>query len=126
MCGCPGSLLLCTGFLWLQQAGAPLKLRCAGFSLWLLLLLSTSSGTQAQQLWYMGLVALWHVGSFWTKDQTHVPRVGRWIPNHWIPQGSPHILHLIQSFWVDSEAKEALPSAQSPYLPPATFLSGEV
>ena len=74
----------------------------------------------------MGSVALWHVGSFWTKDQTHVPWVGRCIPNHWIPQGSPHILHLIQGFGVDSEAKEALPSAQSPYLPPATFLSGEV
>ena len=51
-------LLLC-GFL-LQsigcRAGGPQKLRLPG------------SRTQAQQLWGMGLVALWHVGSSRIRD----------------------------------------------------------
>ena len=38
--------------------------------------------TRAQRLWAAGLVAPWCVGSFWTRDQTHVPCTGRWIPNH--------------------------------------------
>ena len=25
----------------------------------------------------------WHVGSSTTRDRTHVPWIGRWIPNHW-------------------------------------------
>ena len=66
-------------------------LRCAGFSLrWFLLLRSTGSrcagfsscGMQAQQLWRTGLVALWHVGSSWTRAQTCVSCIGRWILNH--------------------------------------------
>ena len=32
---------------------------------------------------YMGLVALQHVGSSWTRDGTHVPCIGKWILNHW-------------------------------------------
>ena len=36
-----------------------------------------------QQLWHMGLVALWHVESSWTRDQTCVPCIGRQIFNHW-------------------------------------------
>ena len=31
----------------------------------------------------MGLVAPWHVGYFQTRDQTHVPCIGRWILHHW-------------------------------------------
>ena len=30
----------------------------------------------------MGLVAPWHVGSSWTRARTHVPCIGRRIPNH--------------------------------------------
>ena len=30
----------------------------------------------------MGLVALWHVGSSQTRVRTHVPCIGRRIPNH--------------------------------------------
>ena len=45
---------------------------------WLLL----GSRAQAQNLWHAGLVAPQHVGSFWTRDQTHVPRIGRWILYH--------------------------------------------
>ena len=32
---------------------------------------SSRCGAQAQKLWYIGLVALWHVGS-WTRDRTCV------------------------------------------------------
>ena len=39
---------------------------------------------QAQQLWPKGLVALRHVGSSQTRDQTCVPCIGRWILNHWM------------------------------------------
>ena len=35
-----------------------------------------------QKLWCMGLVALWHVGSSQTRDQTRVPYIGRWILIH--------------------------------------------
>ena len=30
-------------------------------------------GGQAQQLWHVGLVAQWHVGSSWIRYQTHAP-----------------------------------------------------
>ena len=32
----------------------------------------------------MDLVALWHVESYWTRDQTCVPCTGRQISNYWI------------------------------------------
>ena len=75
-------------------------LQYAGFSLqWLLLLQSTGSRVcgfhscgmwpqqlqlmgsraQTQQLWHMGLVALRHVGSSWTRDRTCVSGTGRQI-----------------------------------------------
>ena len=34
-------------------------------------------------MWHTGLVALQYVESSWTRDQTHVPCVGRWILNPW-------------------------------------------
>ena len=37
---------------------------------------------QAQWLWTMGLVALLHVRSSWTRDRTHVSCIGRWILYH--------------------------------------------
>ena len=36
----------------------------------------------AQWLWYMGLVAPWHVESSQTRDRTHVYRIGRWMLYH--------------------------------------------
>ena len=36
----------------------------------------------AQQLWCMGIVALWQVESSWTRFQTHIPCNGRRILNH--------------------------------------------
>ena len=79
--GCAGSLLLHRGLLQLPRAGAVLcrsarashwdgvsaasrALGCAGFG---------SCNMQAQELWHMGLVAPQHVGSPWTRDQTHDP-----------------------------------------------------
>ena len=72
-----------------------LQLWCLGFSLlWLLLLQSsgsrhslqylrhTDSRAPSQKLWCMGFVAPRHVGSSWTRNQTHVPCIGRQILNH--------------------------------------------
>ena len=94
--GCVGSSLLHRDFLQLWRAGAALHCgawasHCGGFSLvaehglqayglqqlWLV-----GSSAQAQWLWYTGLVAPWHVRSSQTRDQTHVPCVGRRILNH--------------------------------------------
>ena len=41
------------------------------------------SGAQTQQLWCLGLAVLWHVGSSWTRDWTHVTCIGRQILYHW-------------------------------------------
>ena len=38
---------------------------------------------QAQELWYTGLVAPWHVWPSQTRDWTHVFHIGRWILHHW-------------------------------------------
>ena len=93
--GCIGSLLLRTGFLQLQQAGATLRCsarasHCGSFSCCGARALGmqasvvvarrlSSCGSQAQQLWFAGsraqaqqlwctgLVAPWHVGSSWTR-----------------------------------------------------------
>ena len=37
----------------------------------------------AQELWLTGLVALWHLGSSGTRDQTGAPCVRRQILDHW-------------------------------------------
>ena len=42
----------------------------------------------------MCLAALWHVGSSWTVDQTHVPRAGRQILYHWATMEVPGRLFL--------------------------------
>ena len=88
------------------------SLGCVGLSLrWLLLLRSTDSrhtgfsscGAQAQwlwlvgsraqaQLWCMGLAAPRHVGSSWTRAQTHVPCIGRQIINHCATREAHHFL----------------------------------
>ena len=70
----------------------------AGFSscgtlaqqLWL-----TGSRVQAQQLWRTRSVALQHVGSSRTRDQTRVPCIGRWILKHCATRGAWKIKFLI-------------------------------
>ena len=85
--GCAGSSLLGVGFLSFRRVGAAL------FGVHGLLLVVASlvaqqrsrhagSRSQSQQFWYMTLVALRHVESAQTKDQTHVPCTGRWILYH--------------------------------------------
>ena len=85
-------------------AAAPgfLELWGAGFSLqWLLLLRSTVSGcrgfhscgtralgAQAQRLWAHLHSCPKVVGSSQTRDETHVPCIGRWTPNHRTKGGS--------------------------------------
>ena len=84
--GCVGSLLLCTGFLQLQQAGVTLRCgarasHCGGFSCcraWAL----GARVCRLQQLWLAGFVSPRHVGSSWTRDPTRVPCIGRRILNH--------------------------------------------
>ena len=39
-----------------------------------------------QELWHPGLAAPWHMDSFLTRNQTHVPCIGRQILNHWTPK----------------------------------------
>ena len=82
------------------------SLWCTGFSLrWLLLLRSigsrstgfSSCGTRSQQLWHTGLVAPQHVGSSWTRAQTHVPCIGRQILNHCATREVPICIFLIQT-----------------------------
>ena len=108
--GCVGSSLLHAGFSLVVASRGYSSLRCTGFSLrWLLWLPSTGSrragfsscGTwaqqlwlagsraQAQQLWHMGLVALWHVGSSRTRAQTRVSCIGRRILNHCATREAP-------------------------------------
>ena len=70
---CAGSSLLHLGFLQLQQAGGFFRCSVQGFSLRWLLLRSTGSGAQPQELLGRGAVAPWHVGSSWTRDGTRVP-----------------------------------------------------
>ena len=40
----------------------------------------------------MGLVALWHVGSSWIRDQTHVSCIGSQILYHWAAREAWHSL----------------------------------
>ena len=96
-------LLLCVGFLYLRSAGASLccsvwSSHCSGssccgaqalghmgfnsctwgyssYSLWAPEYGLSSCGTQV-------IVVLWHVGSSWSRDQTRVPCIGRWVLNY--------------------------------------------
>ena len=87
--GCVGFSFLCVGFLQLWQAGSALHrgawashyrgLSCCG---------AQAPDAQAQQLWFMGLVAPRHVGSSQTRARTHVPELaGRFSTT--APRGKP-------------------------------------
>ena len=48
----------------------------------------------------MGLVALGHVGSSQTRDQTHVYCIGRRIPNHWTTRVQGSLVDVfLMSLW---------------------------
>ena len=61
-------------------------------SAWAQQLRLVGSGSQAQQLWRRGLVALWHVGSSQSRDRNHVPCIGRQILNHLITREALELL----------------------------------
>ena len=47
----------------------------------------------------MGLVAPQHMESSWTRDQTHVPHIGRQILNHWPPREVPTVIPFLTGSW---------------------------
>ena len=54
------------------------------------------SRAQAQQLWLMGLIALWHVGSSQIRDRTRVSCIGRGILYHRVTREAPSLLKFYQ------------------------------
>ena len=107
------------GLFQLRRAGATLHRgarasHCGGFSCcraralgagfsscgaWAQQLWLTGSRAQVQQLWHTGLVAPWHVGSSWTRAETHVPCIGRWILDHCTTREVPNIMRLKECFF---------------------------
>ena len=81
--------------LWLWRVGVTLQLWCAVFSccrawaLGLQQLQLPSSRAHSQWLWHTGLLASRHVGSFRTRDRTHVSCISRWILYHWAAREAP-------------------------------------
>ena len=76
--------VLLAAFLWLQWAGSTPHCGAEaegprGPSI------CSSRALEHRLSWRLGLVALRHVGSSWTRDQTHVPCIARQILNHWPP-----------------------------------------
>ena len=49
----------------------------------------------------MGLAALWRVGSSWTKDQTGVPCIARWILKQWTTGEALFVAFLMIVFLID-------------------------
>ena len=75
------SSLPCVGFSWqwlllLQSTGFRVH-RLQQLSAWAQQLWFQGSRAQTQQLWLLGLVVWWHVGSFQTKAQSHVSSIGK-------------------------------------------------
>ena len=67
------------------------QVSCCGASL---VLGHRLSARGLSKLWCTGLVAPWHVGSSWIRDQTSVPCIGRWILNHWTTREDPQAYSL--------------------------------
>ena len=57
------------------------------------------SRAQAQQLWRLGLLALWHVGYFQIRDQICTSCTDRWILHHWVTkEARPLFISISLSF----------------------------
>ena len=87
-------LLLCPGFSSYCEQGllSSFSVQASHCGLWWLLLLgSTGSRVQAQQLWHTGLVAPRHVGSSQTRNQTLHWQADSQPLNH---QGSPYCISI--------------------------------
>ena len=105
--GCTRSLLAAHRLSQLPCVGTALQLQCPGFlPQWLLLLQKMGSRVfRPQQLWHMGLVALWHVGSSQTSNQTVSPAlVGRFLTIR--PLRKPLIVVLICIFLMSSDVEQ--------------------
>ena len=72
---CAGSLLLCSG--------CSLVVMCGLLVVVASLVASTDSRVQPQSLGLPGLAAQTHVESSWSRGQTHVACIGKWILSHW-------------------------------------------
>ena len=73
-------------FLQLRQVASPFQLRCVGFSCgraWALGTQASVVTTHRLRSWRStSSVALWLVGSSWTRDRTRGSSIGRWILYH--------------------------------------------
>ena len=91
--------LRCCTWALVVASGGYFSLRCAGFSLWWLLLLWNMGSIQA-----CGLNCPLACEIFPTRGQTHVPRIGRWVLNYWITREVPEYFvpcekYLIFKYW---------------------------
>ena len=98
--GCAGSLLYHAGSRYVVVSRG-FSMSYTSFSLQLLLFLeSTDFRAQAQQLWLMGFVAPWLVGSSQTRDRTGVPCIARQTLNQWTIREAPPPVSLSTTFQV--------------------------
>ena len=67
---------------------------------WLLLLQSTSSRLVGFSTccWAQLPWGMWNLSS-WSRDRTHVPCIGRWIPNHWTTREVPKNGDFTRNHW---------------------------
>ena len=83
LCCCTWAFFSCDGWELLSSCGAQAS-RFGGFSC----CGARAQGSGLQWLWQRGLVAPWHVGSSWTRDQTCVSCIGRQILKQESPKSS--------------------------------------
>ena len=81
-------------------------------SVWLLIVVvlmlwSAGSRAWAQRLWYTDLVTLKSVGSSCIRDQTCVPRIARWILNHWTIREALVIFSIINEYRVNVQLMDS-------------------
>ena len=99
LCCCTWAFFSCDGWELLSRCGAQAS-RFGGFSC----CGARAQGSGLQWLWQRGLVAPWHVGSSWTRDQTCVSCIGRQILKQESPKSSffTHRLSLSHAHrWTD-------------------------
>ena len=114
----------CSGFsscstqaqqLWCAALG------CMAFSGWstgISLVALPGSREWAQQLWHMSLVAPQYLESSQSRDRTHVPCIGRQIPNHWTTRKVPQSI-LTKVYDMNPAMMNS--SVSPPLLPPSSY-----
>ena len=106
---------------------------CAGASLWWILLLLSVGSRHAgfsSSSSCMGFVvvalALCHVGSSQTRDQTHVPCIGRWIPNRRTTGKSSQMLLFLISSAPFPHVKSSFSKKKGNLFPKRLFTSSRI